>query len=80
MIPIDIATGFFIYLLLWMLTIAILWGRKLWRDHAQEWMLSKNRLFRCDSCHYAFINKENTTITRCPRCNNICIFRKHRRF
>lgn len=80
MIPVTIDTAFTIYLMVWLLVLAILWGRKIWRDHAMEGSLSKNRLFRCDLCHYAFVSKDNVTITRCPRCNGICIFRKRRRF
>lgn len=80
MIPISMDTGLLIYLMVWLLTIAILWGRNIWREHAHDWNLNKSRLFRCDSCHFAFVNKENCTITRCPRCNGICVFRKRRRF
>ncbi len=80
MIPITVDKAFIVYLMIWLITIAILWSRKIWRDNAHDWNLNKSRLFRCDKCHYAFINKENTTITRCPRCNSICVFRKRRRF
>lgn len=80
MIPVSMDTALMIYLMIWLIVIGILWGRKIWRDNAMEWNLGKNRLFRCDQCHYAFVNKESMTITRCPRCNSICIFRKRRKF
>ena len=80
MIPLSMDTAFVIYLLAWLLTIGILWGRRIRHDSVTEWNLHKTRLFRCDQCHYAFVNKENVTITRCPRCNSICIFRKRKRF
>ena len=80
MIPITIDTALTLYLLIWLITVGILWGRRLRQDSITELNLNKNRLFRCDQCHYAFVSKENITITRCPRCNGICIFRKRKRF
>jgi rubrerythrin len=51
-----------------------------WRNKVNDWKISNSRLFRCDHCQYAFLTKENTNITRCPRCNGMCILRKKRKY
>jgi uncharacterized paraquat-inducible protein A len=78
MIGIDYGNGFIIYLLLWLVTIAILWIRELLRTKSYNWDLTKSKLFHCDHCHYAFTS-HGSNVTRCPRCNNMCIVRKKRR-
>ena len=78
MIGLDFADGLFIYLTVWLKTLALLWGRELWRQKANDWKVSSSQLFTCDKCHYAFLTKENTNITRCPRCNSMCLVRKRR--
>ena len=79
MIAINFSTALLIYMLVWLLTIAILWIREVWRNKVNDWKISNSRLFRCDHCQYAFLTKENTNITRCPRCNGMCILRKKRK-
>jgi transcription initiation factor IIE alpha subunit len=77
MIELDLTTGLLIYLFLWLITIAILWVRELRRIKAHDWSISNNRLFRCNSCHYSFLVKdEHTNLVRCPRCNAMCILLK----
>ncbi len=80
MIKLDFAEGLFVYFLFWFLTLTILWIREVWRGKVNDWSLSNSRLFHCDNCHYAFLVKDNANITRCPRCNSMCIFRKNRNF
>ncbi len=79
MITVDFSDALFVYLFIWILTIGILWARELWRLKAYDWSLSsKDKLCFCDHCHYAFLVKNNENITRCPRCNEMCILRKRR--
>lgn len=78
MIGLDFADGLFIYLTAWLVTLTILWGRELWRKKVNSWQVSSGQLFTCDKCHYAFLTKDNTNITRCPRCNSMCLVRKRR--
>lgn len=79
MITIDYVTAFIIYLFAWLLTLAILWAREIWRLKNYDWTLSsKERLCHCDNCHFAFLIKHGENITRCPRCNEMCIMRKRR--
>jgi uncharacterized paraquat-inducible protein A len=78
MIGIDFANGFFFYLLFWMLTLAILWWRETRRQHHRDLAANHNRLFTCDQCHYAFLTRDESNISRCPRCNSMCIIRKRR--
>ena len=54
-----------------------LWHRERRRLRRNEWRLSSSQLFHCDQCHYSFIPEEPVTLTRCPRCNTICIKRKN---
>ena len=79
MIGIDYGNGFIVYLLLWLITITILWVRELLRTKSYNWDISKSKLFNCDNCHYAFTGRDGGNVTRCPRCNNMCIVRKKRR-
>ena len=77
MIGVDLPTGLLIYLFLWLITITVLWIRELWRIRAHDWSISNNRLFRCNSCHYSFLVKdEHANLVRCPRCNAMCILFK----
>lgn len=80
MIPMEFQYGFYLYIAIWLLTIIILWAREMWREKAYDWELSQDRLCVCDGCHYAFLIKHNENITRCPRCNEMCILRKRQRF
>lgn len=77
MISFDFANGLFVYLLVWVLTIVILWSRELWRNRAYRWDSRLPRLMTCLNCHYSFLSKENANVERCPRCNTMCIYRKH---
>ena len=78
MIGMSFADALFVYFLLWLIFLAILWWRELSRVKSYEWHLSNSRLFHCDSCHHSFIIKEAVNLTRCPRCNAICICRNRR--
>ena len=79
MISIDYGTGLIIYLSLWLITLTILWVRELWRTKSYNWDLTKSKLFHCDRCHYSFTSLHGNNVTRCPRCNNMCIVRRKRR-
>ena len=76
MISVPLTTFFIIYLAVWLVTVVILWGREQFRLYFNDWSRDKTRVFTCDKCHYNFIEKY-TNITRCPRCNDICINRKN---
>ena len=41
MIPADYQTCLFIYIAAWLLTLAVLWGRELWRQKAHDWEITK---------------------------------------
>jgi uncharacterized paraquat-inducible protein A len=80
MIGIDLSDGFIIYLLAWLFTLAFLWVRELWRLKSYDWSVTQGQLFTCDNCHYAFLTKSRNNVSRCPRCNAMCIIRKKRKF
>ncbi|OGV55128.1 MAG: hypothetical protein A2X49_15520 [Lentisphaerae bacterium GWF2_52_8] len=80
MIPLDMHYGFVIYLFIWFVLISFLWGRELWKQVVYDWSLSKDRLGSCGRCHYAFLVGPGENITRCPRCNEVCIIKNQRRF
>ncbi len=79
MIAISYAHAIFVYMTLWLALLLVLWCRSLLRRKRFQWQLTNSRLFDCDNCHYAFLTKEEVNLTRCPRCNAICIRRKKRR-
>ncbi len=76
MINLTYAEGIFFYVLLSLATIVILWARELWRNRAYSWESSSRRVLNCPGCHVSFIAPENTNVTRCPRCNAICFYKK----
>lgn len=76
MIGIDYAGGLFFYVLLWLMTIAILWGREIWRNRAYSWQSGERRVLNCPGCHVSFVAANNASVARCPRCNSICFYRK----
>jgi hypothetical protein len=76
LIEIDVQTGFFIYLFIWFAMLAFLWGRELWRDKIYDWALSEGKVCICEECHFAFLIKPNESISRCPRCDEMCTIRK----
>lgn len=79
MIPIGIPGAFVIYLLVWFLTLTILWGRELMRASTYDWAPTKDHFCICESCHLVFSVKPDVNITRCPRCNEMCILRSKNR-
>ncbi|WP_176012686.1 hypothetical protein [Victivallis sp. Marseille-Q1083] len=81
LIGMDLAGGLLFYLLAWLVTIGILWVRELWRlKRGYDLQLSKGRLFSCDHCRYVFLFEDDSNITRCPRCNSMCILRKKKNY
>ncbi len=77
MIGVTCAQG----LLLWVvMTLAVIGWLYLRSSIRRRRMYDKHyasHLFTCDHCHYAFLNKDQLNLVRCPRCNSICI-RKRR--
>ncbi len=78
MIAISYPLAIFIYMTLWLTLLLVLWFRSLLRRRRFHWQINSGRLFDCDRCHYAFLTREEMNLTRCPRCNSICIRRKRR--
>ena len=78
MIGMSYADALFAFFVLWLIFIGILWWREPYRAKRFSWKLSNSTLFHCDSRHHSFIIKESVNLTRCPRCNSICICRKRR--
>lgn len=78
MLPFSFADGLFFYAALWLILIIFLWLRELHRNRRSGWELVKGRLFSCSSCHHLFIVKDSRNVVRCPKCNAMCILRKHR--
>jgi uncharacterized paraquat-inducible protein A len=76
MIHLTYAGGIFVYLVLCLGTIAVLWIRELRRCRVNSWERNSRRLLNCPGCHVSFTVPENTNVTRCPRCNSICFYRK----
>lgn len=78
MIAINYASGFTVYLCAWMLFLAILWTRELWRRNVYDWSVSEGSLCICEHCRYAFLVKSGETFSRCPKCNGMCRVRRKR--
>lgn len=78
MIGLSLANALVAVLVLWLIWLAVLWLRELNRNDRSAWSLSNSRLFHCDRCHHSFILKKTENITRCPRCNSICIAKRNR--
>ena len=79
MIGVTYAQGLFLLLVLWLLAVAVCYLRAARRRNQPQWRRVNSRhLFSCDRCHYTFLNKDQVNLTRCPRCNAICIRRRVR--
>lgn len=78
MIPLAIRYGFIVYVCFWMITLVVLWAWEMFRSKAYDWVISEDRLCLCDNCHYTFLLQPHVNITRCPRCNDMFIYRKRR--
>ena len=79
MIGVTCAQGIFWFLALMLLGIAVCYLRAARRREQPQWRrVDSHHLFSCDNCHYTFLNKDLVNLTRCPRCNAICIRRRVR--
>ncbi|MCQ2352110.1 MAG: hypothetical protein MJ033_01365 [Victivallaceae bacterium] len=76
MIPITYTEAFELLFLAWLIYLLILWRREAARLDRNEWNLIHSQLFHCNQCHHSFVPEEPVNLTRCPRCNAICIRRK----
>ncbi len=59
--------------------IFLLWIRELMRRKAYEWKISEASLCICGKCHYGFLVKAGEKLAHCPRCNDLCVVKKHRK-
>ena len=76
-IEVAYADSLLTLLMLLLVGIMLLWLRfslRVTKANPDE----ERALFDCDNCHYVFVGKEPVNLTRCPRCNAICIRRKRR--
>ncbi len=78
MLRLTLAEALLFYTVVWLVVLVFLWMREAGRKRRADWELSKGKLFTCDNCHHSFIVKDQRNVTRCPRCNSMCILRKHR--
>ena len=69
---------FLIYLVIWLLLILLLWRREESRVRGNEWRISRRQIFHCDNCGHSFVNRDReSSICRCPYCNEICVQRRN---
>ena len=68
------------FMVIWLAVIAGLWIREIVKMKRREWELSRARLFHCRNCHLSFLDTEygDGNMTRCPRCNTVCLRRRNR--
>jgi len=78
MIELSYDEALFVVLLGWLLLLTILWRREVAREKRNEWQVYNSRLFHCDRCHHSFLTGDPVNLTRCPRCNAVCIRRRRR--
>ena len=76
MINLTYSSAIFFYLLLTLGLIIVLWARELWRNRAYSWESDSRKVINCPGCHVSFTVEDNANVTRCPRCNSICFYRK----
>lgn len=72
-ISIEPRLVFMAYLLFCIGGIVFLWAREVWRSRSRYWALSGGRTCFCDNCNMTFLMPPHENITRCPRCNEICL-------
>ncbi len=83
MIPIHPEQIFVVIFVFWFLVLGFLWLHEELRNskNFSGWLTGKNRLFLCDKCHLTFLSHDNqSSVNRCPRCNEVCFIRRRKRF
>jgi hypothetical protein len=80
MMALTYEEGLLVYFLVWLCVLAFLWGREIWRIQKYDWSQHADRLCVCEGCQLAFMIRPDVNITRCPRCNQMCILRSPRKY
>ena len=81
MIPLPLEHIFSVYVFIWFLVLAPLWFIEVRRNRKGDWSIAKERLYKCDRCHFSFLATDDSeNLMRCPRCNEMCFIKKRKRF
>ncbi len=74
MIKITFSDLLLVYFFIFLLTVAILWFREIWRNKRRLSQELGRRQFFCRNCGAIFNSREYVNLMRCPRCNTICMW------
>ena len=76
MIAINAETGFVLYVCLMLVALCGAGIYEVWRERAQHWTVSEEKLGRCEGCNYTFVVPRGEVVVRCPRCETLCASRR----
>ena len=70
MIELSPNTAFLIYLGLTLTTILALWIVSHYRTYKRQFLPLEQELNICEFCHYAYLDRGDKKITKCPCCDS----------
>ena len=71
MIPMDITTAIFLYLMFSLCSIFILWILFERSSSFKAHSLDEKAIWSCAICTYTYVDSTHDTISACPRCHSL---------
>ncbi len=71
MIPVDITTAIFIYLMFSLGSIFTVWMLFEKSEHVEPAAHEKREIWNCLICTYTYVDSTHDTISECPRCRSL---------
>lgn len=71
MIPVDITTAIFLYLMFSLCSIFTVWMWFEKSEHVRPGEREKNEIWNCLICTYTYVDSTHDTISKCPRCHSL---------
>ena len=71
MIPVDISTGIFLYIMFALVSIFTLWALFERSDRGAKGRTDRSEVWTCSICTYTYVDSTHDTISACPRCHSL---------
>ncbi len=71
MIELSPTMAIIIYLALTLSTLLGIWIFYHYKSRAKKVVLSEKKLFVCEYCHFAYLDRIEKRITQCPQCQSL---------
>jgi hypothetical protein len=70
MIELSPTTALMLYLSFTLGTLLAIWGIHHYSSRKKKVNLSNQKLHICEYCHFAYLGKVDTTVSKCPQCSS----------